>query len=64
MSNHESGSVRNYWVACGPIKKGEKGQNRGRISQKALHVLSPLQWWNRLPREGFPCFLTVKFSVH
>ena len=39
----------------------EKRQNGGQNSQKALRVLSPLQWWNRLLRGGVPCFLTMNF---
>ena len=64
LYNHKSGSVRNYWVACGPIKRGvesvsKKRQNGGQISQKALRVLFPLQWWNRLLRGEVPSFLTM-----
>lgn len=39
----------------------KKRQNGGQISQKALRVLFPLQWWNRLLRGEVPSFLTMNF---
>ena len=61
MSNHESGSVRNYWVACGPTKKGEKGQiEDGSPRRRCMSYLpcsGGIDFWGK----GFPAFWPWNF---
>ena len=66
MYNHKSGSVRNCWLACGPIKKGvesvsKKDKMADRSPRRRCLFLFPLQWWNRLLRGEVPSFLTMNF---